>query len=975
MTAIKSRSHCVLHTCIITILVLLLCGCSGSGKHTYPVTPADPGSNQNIGLSDGIPNSGNRYTLGVWDFHVDPATQTVTGSQRRNADMHLNIVRLLEKACADCLRFDNFDFSTPGQLDVDMTIKHPFEGNLALTIFDVRGIFMTDGNSEAGLQFAWGNDLPVCINADGYTGLFCEYWYPFNPDEPAVFNYYPGVLSWGENRSGQLNAYVAYGKENPRRMFLPGTEESRTLQIALPGIPFDFGYAVNVCWALPDADPVVDPVDDFPITANCPEAYKLNITIGDGLTTDPGSKAIIEVEVFDHQGHETIRYNDFDGVSIPSFSSRLNRLDGWLIWWSSPVSDTPHFEFYKETGEDSFLFTAIIEQELQLSIEEGIYPLEIYVSDTDEDPNLGSRGATHVIPVFLQGGVDALPVAEALAYPVPQTVGKPVQFRNNGSYDPDGGAITKFEWDWDMDGTFDDEGYFAFHWFSTPGTHSVNLRVTDNEGSSRTLFEPLEVMIKEGEGWARTWGSQYSDSAWNVAVDDAGNIYVAGYYGSTIDFDPSPFLETMRHSAAGFISKFGRDGQFKWVRTLIGSSSSAPASLIIGDNGKLYAVGNFWYPLTFEGDPTQTKYFAGSGADIFLCSYSTAGIFQWTKTWGGDEGGIGASQISLDGTGNIYIGGSFDGTIDFDPGPGTEFHTAHFEQDCYIEKLSPTGDFIWVGTWGSEPYEQHIFENKVRGIAIDSNDSVYCTGYFEGMVDFDPGPETDFHSATGFPPDYDLDVFLSKFTSDGEYQWVRTWGGTQWEEGHGVAIDSNDNISAIGFFHETVDFDPGPGEFELTAASAYGAYGPYMSRFNTDGDFIWALTWNAAPYWYDRWLSIGLDAWDNIFLTGIFKSTADFDPGPGIEERTANGGYNCYLSKFNADGEFLWVGTWGGLDSNIDAFGVAADSLGYASVVGRFYGTADFDPGPGEDLHSVYEYTIGGAGDTFLTRFPPDGNW
>jgi hypothetical protein len=138
---------------------------------------------------------------------------------------------------------------------------------------------------------------------------------------------------------------------------------------------------------------------------------------------------------------------------------------------------------------------------------------------------------------------------------------------------------------------------------------------------------------------------------------------------------------------------------------------------------------------------------------------------------------------------------------------------------------------------------------------------------------------------------------------------------------------------------------------------------------------MWALTWNATVEWHYNRLSIAHDVWDNIFITGMFGWTPDFDPGPGIEERTSNGGYDYYLSKFNADGEFLWVGTWGGPESEHNGLGVAVDSLGFASVVGGFHGTADFDPGPGEDLHSVYEFTVGGAGDTFLTRFPPDGNW
>ncbi len=982
MTAIKSRSHWILQTGIVSILVMLLCGCSGSGKHTNPVIPGEPGSDQNIGLSDGIPKPTNRYTLGVWDFHVDPSTQTITGSQRRNADMHLNIVRLLEEACADCLRFDNFDFSTPGQLDVDMTIKHPFESNLALTIFDVKGIFITDMPEPFWVVFAWGEDSPVLVNADGYTWLFSESKYPYNPDEPAMLNYYPGVFTFGEKRSAQTNALLAYGKNNPRRMFLPGTEETRTLQIALPGIPFDFGYVIDVCWALPDADPVIDPLDDFPITANCNEAYKINITIGDGLTTDHGSKAIIEVEVFDHQGHDTIayyeNYNNNDELT-PAIYGRLSRQDSWDIWYASPFNNDYYFEFSKATGEDSFLFTAIIEQQM-LALGEGKYPLEISVMDTVLDPNFEVIGAYHVIPVFIPLVTDTLPVAEGMAYPVPQTIGKPVQFYDNGSYDPDGGDIVKWEWDWNMDGTFDDEGNPVNHIFDTSGLIYADLRVTDDEGSTRTLFEPLEVMINEGEGWARTWGGSYAEDAFRVDVDDSGNIYVAGYYAGNVDFDPSP-LEAYRSGypapQGGFdtyISKFDSDGQFKWVRTMGGDYDELPYTLKVGSLGNILVAGPFWLDLTFEGDPSEEVFNAQGYPDIFLCSYSTNGDFQWAKTWGGPELQI-PTNLCVDGVGNILMGGNFRGTVDFDPGPGTEFHTAHNIADAFIEKLSPTGDFIWVRNWGSEPYSEHEFKNSVTEVAIDSGGSIYCIGSFEGVVDFDPGPGTDYHEVTGWspdPPHFKRDIYLNKFTSDGEYQWVKTWGGVDLDRSYGITIDNFDNINTLGYFEGTVDFDPGPGVYELTETSAFSD--PFLSRFNTDGDFQWVKSWNAGLWSIYSGLAIEVDNENNIYITGTFYPSADFDPGPGIEERTTNGGWDYYLSKFNMDGELLWVGTWGGPNSEGYGYNVAIDSLGYASVVGGFYELADFDPGPGEDWHygSVLENP---QRDAFLTRFPPDGNW
>jgi hypothetical protein len=895
--------------------------------------------------------------------------------------MHLNLVRLLEEACADCLTFSNADFSVPGQLSIDMTIKHPFQDELIFTVCDLRGIFITDYPDLSSIMFAWGDDSPVCINPDGYTFLYNQTYFAYNPDEPAVFNYYPTKYSYGEKQSAQINAFLAYGKSNPRRMFLPGTEETRTLTITLPGVPFDFGFAVDACWELPDVNPVVDPVTDFPISANCNEAYQINISIGEGLTTFKGSKAIIEVEVFDHQGFDTISH--YPGNEYPFYIlALLYRSDGWSNWSSlpwAPSSFNQHFEFSAATGEDSFLFTNVIEQ--RTFLEEGIYPLQIGVLDTVNDPNLGTAFAYHVIPVFIPAVADTLPIAEGMAYPVPQTVGKPVQFYDNDSYDPDGGAITKFEWDWNMDGTFDDEGNPANHIFDTPGLHYVDLRVTDDEGSTRTLFEPLEVMIKEGEGWARTWGGSWSEAAWRVDVDDSGNIYIAGYYAGNVDFDPNPFLEAYRSGypapQGGFdtyISKFDSDGQFKWVRTMGGDYDQLPHTLKIDSLGNILVAGSFWLDLTFEGDPSAEEFYAYGYPDIFLCSYSTNGDFLWAKTWGGPDR-IGPSKLCLDEVGNILMGGAFSGTVDFDPGPGTEIHTAHKLSDAFIEKLSPTGDFIWVRTWGTEPYNEYEYKNWVSEVAIDSGGSIYCIGSFEAVVDFDPGPGTDYHEAVGWSPDspyFKKDIYLNKFTGDGEYQWVKTWGGVDLDRGYGITIDNFDNINTLGYFEGTADFDPGPGVYELTETSMYSD--PFLSRFNTDGDFQWVKSWNAGLWSIYSGLAIEVDNENNIYITGTFYPSADFDPGPGIEERISNGGWDYYLSKFNTDGEFLWVGTWGGPNSEGYGYDVAIDSLGYASVVGGFYELADFDPGPGEDWHygSVLDNP---QRDAFLTRFPPDGNW
>jgi hypothetical protein len=970
---------------IALLLFTFLCGCSGSKNPGNPVVPSESGMDASSSLSGNIAYPSNRTLLGLWDFHVDPTSQTITGSQVRTADMHLNLVRLLEQACTDCLTFSNADFSVPGQLSIDMTMKHPFQDELIFTVFDLRGIFITDRLNKTWINFSWGDDLPFLVNSDGYTYFFNEAGYPFSPDEPAMFNYYPGKYSYGEKRDAYLNAYVSYGKDNPRRMFLPGTEETRTLTIKLPGIPFDFGYVIDASWDIPVVNPVVDPVADFPLSANCFEAYQLNVTVGDGLTGDPYSKAPVTLEIFDHQGLDTIVYHDnYGGLPFEGYDIQADLVDpeDGTFLWSSAYYDNP-FEFSTVTEDGGFLFTNVIDRGPKPSISSGTYPLSIRVVDTEEDPNLGFCDAEQVVPVAIpDASTDALPVAEAVAYPLPQSVGKPVGFYDNGSYDPDGGAIVKWEWDWNFDGIYDDEGVEVHHFFDNPGTYYVNLRVTDDEGSSRALFKPLEVTIKEGSGWARTWGSMSSDAAWDVAVDSQGNEYVAGYYWGTTDFDPGPGIQNRDgygDDVAGYVSKFDKDGNFIWVRTMGGLYNTLVKNLILDDNGNIFVTGDFWPTISFEGDPSGEVTWISGGINTFICSYSTNGDFQWAKFLQGPEveqAGNSPSDMNLDSEGNIFVGGSFLGEVDFDPGSGIESHTAYSYIDAYLLKLTSSGQFIWVNTWGSEPYDAHQFSNNVVGLACDSSNSVYCAGIFQGVVDFDPGPETDVHEVVGWspnPPNYEWDIYISKFNSAGEHQWAGTWGGESRDLGYGIALDNNDNITVIGYFEGTVDFDPGPGVLELTETSDYSD--PFISRFNTDGEFIWVKSWNAETWWHDGGLAITSAPDNSIYVTGNFDNHADFDPGPEIVETTNYGNWDYYLSKFNPDGEFLWVRSWGGPGKEYGGYGVAVDPFGYASVIGVFCETADFDPGPGYDWHTAPSDVTPGYDDSFLTHFPPDGNW
>lgn len=134
-----------------------------------------------------------------------------------------------------------------------------------------------------------------------------------------------------------------------------------------------------------------------------------------------------------------------------------------------------------------------------------------------------------------------------------------------------------------------------------------------------------------------------------------------------------------------------------------------------------------------------------------------------------------------------------------------------------------------------------------------------------------------------------------------ELVWTNTIGYSDFDFGESVAVDSNGNIYVTGQFGGTVDFDPGPGTDYHTAA---GPENPFLTRFNSDGTYVWTKIIQATDGSVGT--SVAVDDNGNIYFTGNFSGTADFDPGEGVDMRMASGGnqnkYDTFLTKITAHG-------------------------------------------------------------------------
>ncbi len=446
-----------------------------------------------------------------------------------------------------------------------------------------------------------------------------------------------------------------------------------------------------------------------------------------------------------------------------------------------------------------------------------------------------------------------------------------------------------------------------------------------------------------GYYWAKTWGGSSIDYAHSVACDQSGYIYVTGMFRGTVEFNPDGGGS---HTSNGentdiFLSKFDSSGTWQWTQTWGGTDYELVYSVVLDQSENAYVTGRFRGTGEFnpDGGGIQTSH---GLYDAFVSKFDSAGNWQWTKIWGGEDDDMGLAAV-CDQSDNIYITGQFSKTVEFNPdGGGSETTYALYSNDVFMSKFDSSGTWQWVKTWGGPN------QDNGNSVTCDQSGNLYVTGFFHEEADFNPDGG-DPHTSLGA-----TEVFLSKFDSAGLWQWAKTWGSSSWDEGFSVACDQSDNIYVTGKFSNTVEFNPDGGG----SHSSNGGYDAYLSKFGSSGNWQWTKTWGDTGW--DWGCSVVCNQLDNVYVTGFFSNTVEFNPdGGGFE--TSNGNYDAYFSKFDSSGIWQLSKTWGGLQRE-QPFSIALNQTGDMHITGYFEDTVDFNP-DGGDLH-----TNNGDWDVFLSK-------
>jgi hypothetical protein len=309
----------------------------------------------------------------------------------------------------------------------------------------------------------------------------------------------------------------------------------------------------------------------------------------------------------------------------------------------------------------------------------------------------------------------------------------------------------------------------------------------------------------------------------------------------------------------------------------------------------------------------------------------------WGHNYGSPAADVGAS-MAVDSDGNVYTVGIFSGEIDFDPNPDNEviLSVDSSGANLFVTKHSADGALVFAIQMESESYFSHLY------IAVSEDGFIYVAGGFYEEVDFDPSENSQILSSNGFS-----DIFVLKLNQEGQLLWVNSYGSSDIETAHSLALDADGNVFITGYFRAAIDFNPGPDSYIL---SPIGGRNTYVLKLNTNGEFLWVAGLLGG---ISQGFSIALDNLGNSYTVGDFINIVDFNPGKEEFTLQGSGGFAAFIVKLDSMGNFVWAKDFQGSIHN-EPVSVDVNADGEILIGGFVSPGTDLDPGE-EELY--YEHT------------------
>lgn len=461
-------------------------------------------------------------------------------------------------------------------------------------------------------------------------------------------------------------------------------------------------------------------------------------------------------------------------------------------------------------------------------------------------------------------------------------------------------------------------------------------------------------------GYGTTASGGYADEYHAVISDELGYVYVAGNFFDTVVFATKPnatVLISEQSNKSACIAKYDPQGNCIWaikigakVDNIRSYSNIESADLTLDNKGHLFVTGAFRDTIDFDRSMGINTLTSHGSDDAYIAMFDTSGRYLWAKRIGSDKKSKPSSGrgLSTDLSGNVYIAGGFTDTVSFVGSGSTIQLIPKGGMDGFVAKYNNKGDCVWARRIGSVKADE-----KSTGVSVDAAGNAFVCGDFADTADFGIGSATLTSNGSN-------DGYIVKYDSTGNYLWAINFGGNSYEATTGIAVDASGDAFVTGYFMGVASFNP-----QNTALlTGVGYLNAFVAKYDAYGNYKWAIKIDASVMGISS--DIALDKKGNVYTTGTYVGTADFDAkNPGKFVRTSAGADDIYLARYDGNnGGCLWAENLGGLYTDM-GLGVDVDNAGNVFFCGGYKNyPIDFDPGP-----DTVTLELKGGEDGYLIKF------
>lgn len=400
---------------------------------------------------------------------------------------------------------------------------------------------------------------------------------------------------------------------------------------------------------------------------------------------------------------------------------------------------------------------------------------------------------------------------------------------------------------------------------------------------------------------------------------------------------------------------------FNWAKS---TNSGLMYSSTADKYGNVYITGSF--NNTIDLDPSLNTFTLSANNlsnDVFVAKYRNTGDFVWGFKIGSANEEIG-KKIAVDKLGNVFVMGSFQGLVDFNPSSGVDtIRTPSTSTDIFIAKYDSIGSYKWVNHITNQNTGANNY-GACKEIHVDGNNDIVFTGNLNGGLWFSNGTSYSFLDELSLNDE----VYFAKYQNNGALIFTSGIGGSGYDYAGCIGTDSLNNIYVTGRYEYDFDLDPSTSAAILTHTNVSNADNIFLAKYTAAGNYVYGKT-ILSPNTYSASAldnALFVEKNGNVYLTGqIDASSFDFDPSANIV--SIAGYYDCYFAKYDMNGDYAWAYKIGG-SSGESGKDISVDSLGNIFILGNFTGTVDFNPGAGVANMTSTAYT-----DLFFAKYNQSG--